>query len=98
MGTTTLLRDGRAEIYSCKKDVQGTLRAYIDASTIFRRYMLSLSLHVSLATIENTSGTANDLLEIIRDLDFDANLFNIKVYSIPCYQKFSDYVTKKHKK
>lgn len=91
--------DGPVETCSCTTDVQDLLLTYSDASTLSRGDLLSLSLAVSLANLETTSGTAAiiDLLTIIQDPDFDAQRFNIQVKSIACCRKISDRIVKKHK-
>lgn len=90
--------DGLIETCSCTIGVQITLPAYSEVSTLSSGDLWSLSLGVSLANLEATSGTAAviDLLTIIRGPDFDAQLFNSEVNSIANCRKIHDRIGKKN--
>lgn len=72
--TTARHSDRTVETCSCTTEMQNTLLAHLGASTLSSGDVMSLSFAVSLAGLENSSGTmvAIGLLTIIQDTDFEA--------------------------
>lgn len=91
--------DGPVDACSCTTDVQDFPLTHFDAFTLSKGILSSLTLAVSLASLETAIGTATviDLLKIIQDHNFDAQVLNIQVESIACSQNISDRIVKKHK-
>lgn len=75
------------------------LLTYLDASTISKDDLLSLSLAISLDSQKITSGTAAviDLFTNIQSPNFSAHHFKTQVINIARCKKLSDRTVKKHK-
>lgn len=82
--TTACHPDVPVRTCSCTTDVQGLFLFYSNASTLAKGNLMSSSLAVYLAIKETTSGTAAviELLTIIQNPKFDAQLFNVQGKSI----------------
>lgn len=82
--------NGSVESYSCRIVVRDSLLNCSKVSILSRGNQLIISSSFSLASLETNSATAAtiDLITIVRDPDFHANVFNIQVNSIACCRKF----------
>lgn len=99
MNTARRHADGSVETRSSSTDVLDMMLAFLDASTLLWKVLLSLILALLLAGVETTFEAAAmvSLLTITQNPDFDAHPINIHVESILCCQKIFGRKVKNHK-
>lgn len=88
LDTTACHTDRPVETCSCTTVVQDLLLSYSHASTLSLVDVLSLYLSVLFTSLKSSFGNAAviDPLANVQNLNFDAQLFFIKVKTIACCQ------------
>lgn len=99
VSTTVCDYERPVESSSCKTDVHGTALTYQNAFTLPQNALLSLSLAVSLADLENTFviGATVDFLMIIQDPTLIHTFLTFEGRANCAVENFSDCIAERHK-